>query len=114
MEEIVTRPWGTYQTIIRSDTYQVKRIIVNPNSQLSLQSHNHRAEHWIIVEGTAEITLDDKVFNAPQNTPIFIGVGQKHRIANRTTTPVIFIEVQTGKTLDENDIVRLEDNYGRV
>lgn len=109
-----TRPWGTWEVVAVGSEYIVKRIVVMPGQQLSLQLHHHRDEHWIIVEGTAEITLDNKVFNAPQNTPIFIGVGQKHRIANRTTTPVIFIEVQTGKTLDENDIVRLEDNYGRV
>ncbi len=109
-----TRPWGTWEVIATGETYIVKRICVMPNQQLSLQKHHYRDEHWIIVQGTAEITLDDKVFVAEQNTPIFIKAEQLHRIANRTETPVIFIEVQTGDSLDENDIVRLEDNYGRV
>ena len=76
--------------------------------------HHHRDEHWIIAEGTAEVTLDEHIFTAPMNTPIFIKTGQKHRIENKTNNPVIFIEVQTGDTLDENDIVRLEDSYGRA
>lgn len=109
-----TRPWGTWEVIATGNNYIVKRIVVNPGEQLSLQLHYHRDEHWIIADGTAEVTLDDKIFSAPANTPIFIKAQQRHRIANRTSTPVIFIEVQTGDTLDENDIVRLEDNYGRV
>ena len=109
-----TRPWGTWEVIAVGEHHIVKKIVVMPGQQLSLQIHHHRDEHWIIAEGTAEVTLDQKVFQAPSNTPIFIKVGQKHRVANRTDKPVIFIEVQTGETLDENDIVRLEDNYGRV
>ena len=109
-----TRPWGTWEVIAVGENHIVKKIVVMPEQQLSLQLHNHRDEHWIIAEGTAEVTLDEKVFSAPANTPIFIKVGEKHRIANRTKEPVVFIEVQTGTTLDENDIVRLEDNYGRV
>ena len=109
-----TRPWGTWEVIAVGKNYIVKRIVVMPGQQLSLQLHHFRDEHWIIAEGTAEVILDDRVFNAPANTPIFIRIGQKHRIANRTQAPVVFIEVQTGDNLDENDIVRLEDNYGRV
>ena len=109
-----TRPWGTWEVIAVGESYIVKRIVVMPNQKLSLQLHHHRDEHWIIAEGTAEVTLDDRIFSAPANTPIFIKVGQKHRIANTTQKPVVFIEVQTGDTLDENDIVRLEDSYGRV
>ena len=108
------RPWGTWEVIAVGSCYIVKRIVVMPDQQLSLQLHHHRDEHWIIAEGVAEVTLDDRVFEAPANTPIFIKVGQKHRIANRTKQPVVFIEVQTGDTLDENDIVLLEDRYGRV
>ena len=109
-----TRPWGTWEVISVGDKYIVKKIVVMPGQQLSLQLHHYRDEHWIIADGTAEVVLDEQVFEAPANTPIFIRVGQKHRIANKTDKPVVFIEVQTGETLDENDIVRLEDNYGRV
>ena len=109
-----TRPWGTWEVVAVGPTYIVKKIVVMPGQKLSLQLHHHRDEHWIIAEGTAEITLGDRVFVAPTNTPIFIQVGQKHRVANTTDKPVVFIEVQTGDTLDENDIVRLEDSYGRV
>lgn len=109
-----TRPWGTWEVLAVGETYIVKRIVVMPGQQLSLQLHHHRDEHWIIAQGVAEVTLDERVFRAPANTPIFIRVMQKHRIANRTDSPVVFIEVQTGDTLDENDIVRLQDNYGRA
>jgi len=109
-----TRPWGTWEVIAVGPNYIVKRICVSPNQQLSLQLHHHRDEHWIIADGVAEVTLDDKIFTAPSNTAIFIKAEQKHRIANRTATPVTFIEVQTGDQLDENDIVRLEDIYGRA
>lgn len=109
-----TRPWGTWEVLAVGSCYIVKRITVMPNQQLSLQLHHHRDEHWIIAEGTATVTLDDRIFSAPANTPIFIKTAQKHRIANRTQKPVVFIEVQTGERLDENDIVRLDDSYGRV
>lgn len=108
------RPWGTWEVLAVGQEYIVKRIIVNPNSKLSLQSHDYRAEHWIIAEGVGRITLDDKVFDAPQDTPVYIQRGQKHRMENATKNPLVFIEVQTGKTLDENDIHRYEDVYGRV
>ena len=108
------RPWGSWEVINVGNKHIVKKITVNPHSALSLQMHHHRSEHWIISEGTAQVTLDDKTFEAPANTPIFIEVEQKHRIANETNNPVVFIEIQTGETLDENDIVRFEDAYGRV
>ena len=113
MEEIVKRPWGTYQTILRENTYQVKRIIVNPNSQLSLQSHNHRSEHWIIVEGNGTITLGDKQIEVKKDDSVYIKVKEKHRMSNFTNKPVVFIEVQNGDYLGEDDIVRYEDVYGR-
>ncbi len=113
MEEIVKRPWGTYQTILRENTYQVKRIIVNPNSQLSLQSHNHRSEHWIIVEGNGTITLGDKQIEVKKDDSVYIEVKEKHRMSNFTNKPVVFIEVQNGDYLGEDDIVRYEDVYGR-
>ena len=109
-----TRPWGDWEVIDVGPTYIVKRIRVLPDKKLSLQLHHHRDEHWIIAQGTAQVTLGEKVFDVPANTPVFIPVGEKHRIANLTQEPVVFIEVQTGDTLDETDIVRLEDSYGRV
>ena len=109
-----TRPWGTWEVLDTGDRHTVKRIVVVPNVKLSLQSHDHRDEHWIIVDGTAEVTVGDKVFTATANTPVFIPAKTKHRIRNSGETPMIFIEVQTGDELDENDIVRYEDVYGRV
>ena len=109
-----TRTWGSWEVIAAGNNYVAKKIVVILGGELSLQLHHHRDEHWIIAEGTAEVTLGDKIFSAPANTPIFIKVGEKHRIANRTQNQVVFIEVQTGDTLDENDIIRLEDKYGRV
>lgn len=108
------RPWGTWEVIAAGENYVVKKIVVLSGQQLSLQLHHHRDEHWIIADGTADVTLGNKIFSAPANTPIFIRAEQKHRIANRTKKPIVFIEVQTGETLDENDIVRFEDDYGRI
>ncbi len=109
-----TRPWGQWEVLDAGENYIVKRIYVAPHKKLSLQMHHHRSEHWIIASGSALVTLGDQTFEAKANTAIFIDVEQKHRIANETNGPVIFIEVQTGDTLDENDIVRFEDAYGRV
>ena len=114
MEEIVKRPWGTYQTILREATYQVKRIMVNPNSQLSLQSHNHRSEHWVVVEGEGTVTLGDKQIKLKKDGVVYIPVTEKHRMSNFTDKPVVFIEVQNGDYLGEDDIVRYEDIYGRA
>lgn len=109
-----TRPWGTWEVIAVGAEYIVKRICVLPGKLLSLQLHRHRAEHWVVVEGAGTITLGDNTFSAPQDTPIYIPVGVKHRMANLTDKPMTFIEIQTGATLDESDIVRFEDSYGRV
>lgn len=108
-----TRPWGDWEVLDIGAHYIVKRIRVLPDKKLSLQKHHFRAEHWIITEGTATITLGEREFEAPADTAVFIPVGEIHRIENKTTQPIIFIEVQTGGILDENDIVRLEDQYGR-
>lgn len=113
MEEIVERPWGTYQTIVRGDNYQVKRIVVYPNSQLSLQSHNHRSEHWVIVEGEGTVTLGNKEIKLKKDGVVYIPVKEKHRMSNFTNENVVFIEVQNGDYLGEDDIVRYEDIYGR-
>lgn len=109
-----TRPWGDWEVLDAGQNYIVKRIRVLPDKKLSLQLHHHRAEHWIIAQGTATVTLGEKTFSASADTAIYIQKEQKHRIANETNTPIIFIEVQTGDTLDEADIVRFEDSYGRV
>ena len=109
-----TRPWGKWEVIDVGDSYIVKRIIVNPGQILSLQYHNYRDEHWVIVKGVATVTLDDEVLRMAANESVFISSGVRHRIANETDDVVEFIEVQTGSVLSEDDIVRIEDNYGRV
>ena len=109
-----TRPWGTWEVLDGDANFCVKRIKVNPKSMLSLQLHHHRGEHWVIVKGTAFVTLDDKVFEVKADEAVYIKKETKHRIENRSDEPVEFIEIQTGDNLDENDIVRFEDIYGRV
>lgn len=113
MEEVVSRPWGTYQTIYRGDTYQVKRIVVLPHQKLSLQSHNHRSEHWLIVEGNGIVTLNEKTIEVLKDDRIYIPVKAIHRMSNETDKEVVFIEVQNGDYLGEDDIIRYEDIYGR-
>ena len=109
----VFRPWGSYDSVDTGDRFQVKRLVVNPGATLSLQMHHHRAEHWIVVSGTAEITCDERVFLLAENQSTFIPVGAKHRISNPGRVPLHIIEVQSGSYLGEDDIVRFEDNYGR-
>ncbi|MDR3290298.1 MAG: phosphomannose isomerase type II C-terminal cupin domain [Rickettsiales bacterium] len=113
MEEVVIRPWGTYQSIVKGSNYQVKRIVVNPNQKLSLQSHNKRSEHWMIVEGEGTVTLDNDILKLKKDSHIYIPVQAKHRMANETDKQVVFIEVQNGDYLGEDDIIRYEDVYGR-
>ena len=107
------RPWGWYETLALGDRFQVKRICVKPGGSLSLQSHFHRAEHWVVVEGTAKITLEDNVHLMSENQSIYIPIGSKHRLENPGKLPVLLIEVQTGSYLGEDDIVRYEDIYKR-
>lgn len=109
----VYRPWGNYDSIDVGKRFQVKRIEVKPGGTLSLQKHAHRAEHWVVVSGVAEVTCDDKVFELHENESTFIPLGSVHRLRNRGTVPVELIEVQSGSYLGEDDIVRLEDVYGR-
>ena len=109
----VFRPWGSYDSIDSDDGFQVKRLIVNPGAVLSLQKHAHRAEHWVVVRGTARITRDEEEFDLGVNQSTYIPIGAIHRIENRTDEPVHIIEVQCGDYLGEDDIVRLQDNYGR-
>ncbi len=110
----VNRPWGWYDSIDEGDRFKVKRIQVNPGASLSLQKHHHRAEHWIVVKGTAEITNGDKVLLLTENQSTFIPLGESHRLSNPGTIPLEIIEVQSGSYLGEDDIVRFEDNYGRL
>lgn len=110
---VVLRPWGSYESIARGEHYQAKRIIVNPGGALSLQLHHHRAEHWTVVEGTAEITVGDSVVTRSKNESVYIPVETVHRLVNKTQAPVVLIEVQSGNYLGEDDIVRLADIYSR-
>lgn len=110
----VHRPWGWYDSIDSGERFQVKRIVVNPGAQLSLQMHHHRAEHWIVVKGTAEVTNGDKTFLLAENESTFIPLGHTHRLANPGKVPLEIIEVQSGSYLGEDDIVRFEDTYGRT
>ena len=109
----VHRPWGWYDSIDAGPRFQVKRILVKPGASLSLQMHHHRAEHWIVVSGTAEVTNGDRVTMLSENQSTYIPLGQKHRLANPGKVPLEIIEVQSGSYLGEDDIVRFEDSYGR-
>ncbi len=109
----VARPWGWYDSVDEGERFKVKRIQVKPGASLSLQMHHHRAEHWIVVKGTAEITNGDKVITLTENQSTYIPQGQTHRLANPGKTPLEIIEVQSGSYLGEDDIVRFEDTYGR-
>jgi mannose-1-phosphate guanylyltransferase/mannose-6-phosphate isomerase len=110
----VYRPWGWYDSVERGPNFQVKRIGVNPGASLSLQMHHRRAEHWVVVRGTARVTRGEEVFDLCENQSAFIPLGAKHRLQNMTDQPVEIIEVQCGDYLGEDDIVRFEDVYSRV
>lgn len=110
----VYRPWGSYDSIDMGERFQVKRITVKPGAALSLQKHHHRAEHWVIVSGTAEVTRNEEVFLVAENESTFLPLGAVHRLRNPGKVPLELIEVQSGSYLGEDDIVRLEDVYGRV
>jgi mannose-1-phosphate guanylyltransferase / mannose-6-phosphate isomerase len=110
----VYRPWGYYQSVDQGARYQVKRILVRPGGRLSLQKHFHRAEHWIVVKGTAEVTRNDEVMQVHENESIYLPIGCLHRLANPGKIDLELIEVQTGSYLGEDDIVRIEDVYNRV
>jgi len=110
----VHRPWGTFQGVDRGARYQVKRLTVNPGQALSLQMHHHRAEHWIVVSGTARVTCDDRVYLLTENQSTYIPIGARHRLENPGTIPLEIIEVQSGSYLGEDDIVRFDDVYRRA
>lgn len=107
------RPWGWFETLALADRFQVKRIVVKPGAALSLQSHMHRSEHWIVVTGTAKVTVDDTVRLLTENESVYIPLGAKHRMENPGKVPMVLIEVQTGSYLGEDDIIRYEDVYSR-
>lgn len=110
---IVYRPWGSFEGIAQGERFQVKRITVNPGAKLSLQRHFHRAEHWIVVRGTAQVTRGEDVFTLSENESTFIPLGVVHRLENPGRIPLEIIEVQSGSYLEEDDIIRIEDHYGR-
>ena len=107
------RPWGWFETLSLGERFQVKRIMVHPGAALSLQSHVHRSEHWVVVAGTAEVTVGDTVSLVTENQSVYIPVGDKHRLVNPGKVDLHLIEVQTGTYLGEDDIVRYEDVYAR-
>jgi mannose-1-phosphate guanylyltransferase/mannose-6-phosphate isomerase len=107
------RPWGWFESLATGDRFQVKRILVDPGAALSLQSHNHRSEHWIVVQGTAKVTIDGDVRLITENQSVYIPLGAKHRLENPGKVPMTLIEVQTGSYLGEDDITRYEDVYSR-
>lgn len=110
----VCRPWGSYERLAEGERFQVKRIVVEPGETLSLQKHYHRAEHWVVVGGVAEVTLDDEVRLVTENESIYIPQGSLHRLRNPGKLPLLLIEIQTGSYLGEDDIVRISDVYGRT
>jgi mannose-1-phosphate guanylyltransferase/mannose-6-phosphate isomerase len=114
LPHVVPRPWGTYQSLDNGASHQVKRIVVHPGQKLSLQKHHKRAEHWIVVAGTAMVTIDDRRFPLRANESCYIQLGSVHRLENEGDVDLVLIEVQTGTYLGEDDIVRLEDVYGRT
>ena len=113
MKSIVNKPWGSFEIIDEGEKYTLKKIIVHPGGKLSLQSHEHRSEHWLIASGVAEIIIGEKIYNLKENDNIFIPRGSKHRLANLGSDNLIVIEMWFGDKLDENDIKRYEDIYNR-
>ena len=113
MKSIVSKPWGSYQVLEEGSKYSLKKIIVKPGGVLSLQSHKSRSEHWVVVQGIAEVTIDNKTQFLESNKNIFIPKESKHRLANKEKKELIVIEVWFGDVLDEEDIIRYEDIYNR-
>jgi mannose-1-phosphate guanylyltransferase/mannose-6-phosphate isomerase len=109
----VYRPWGNYESLDSGERFQVKRIVVNPGASLSLQLHRHRAEHWVVVTGTASVIRGEEELVLHEDESVYIPLGTKHRLSNEGQIPLEIIEVQTGSYLGEDDIVRFEDVYGR-
>ena len=110
----VRRPWGSFESILTDNTYQVKKIIVNPGQALSLQKHKFRSEHWFVVSGEASVRVGDKEQNLREGHSIDIPAGELHRLTNNTKNTLVLIETQIGSYLGEDDIIRVKDNYGRI
>ena len=109
----INKPWGYYHILDLQDGFQVKKIFVKPNAKLSLQSHKHRSEHWVVVKGTANVLIDNNKYTLEINESIYIPLGAKHRLENVNDKDLIITEVQVGDYLGEDDIIRYEDIYGR-
>ncbi len=114
MNSVTEKPWGSFEILQSGKKFLVKKIFVNPGGVLSLQSHEHRSEHWIVAEGEAEVTIDNQVTNLKENENIFIPKGAIHRMANRKDRDLVIIEMWYGDNLDEKDIKRYEDIYERI
>ena len=111
---VTIRPWGSFEVLARGESFLSKKITVLPNQRLSLQSHDHRSEHWVVISGEGEITLGKDVLQCSMNTSVFVPCGVKHRIRNTSASrELIFVEVQVGDILEESDIIRYEDDYDR-
>jgi mannose-1-phosphate guanylyltransferase/mannose-6-phosphate isomerase len=110
----IFRPWGSYKTLETGDRYRIKRVVVKPGESLSLQMHHHRTEHWVVIRGTAQVTIGDKTFFVHEGESTFVPKSTLHRLANLGKVPLELIEVQNGEYVEEDDIVRFEDKYGRV
>ncbi len=108
------RPWGNYQTLFQENKTLVKKIVVKPHCRLSLQSHEHRSEHWIVVQGSGSVVIGEDTILCSINTQLFIPRGVKHRMSNTGEEDLVFIEVQYGNILSEDDIIRYEDDYNRI
>ena len=114
MNSIVNKPWGSYEIIQSGKSFLLKKITVKPGGVLSLQSHEHRSEHWIVAQGNVEVIIDDKIMNLKENENVFIPKKAVHRMSNKHSEDLIIIEMWYGNILDENDIKRYEDIYKRI
>ncbi len=114
LHKTISRPWGTYTVLEEGPGFKMKRIEVKPGGQLSLQLHHRRSEHWVVVRGTAHVTIGERVYDVPQGESTFVPVGTRHRLENRGTETLAIIEVACGDYIEEDDIVRFDDKYGRV
>jgi mannose-6-phosphate isomerase-like protein (cupin superfamily) len=110
----VERPWGSYTVLEKGDRYKIKKIVLHPKANLSLQVHHHRSEHWVVISGTARVTRGGEVFDVYPNESTFIPIAVKHRLENPARIPLQIIEVQNGDYVEEDDIERLDDEYGRT
>ena len=108
------RPWGNYTNLVDDLKWKVKKIVVNPGASLSLQMHKHRSEHWVVVKGKAKVEINEEITYLNENQSAYISCGSKHRLSNPFENPLVIIEVQSGSLLLESDIVRFQDNYGRI